>query len=252
MITIGILVFPAISLATTETVHNMAIEYTGGSNNIRRFLPEDFRNATYKDEGKLRLPGASIKIQGPANDKYLHNVEATITIIEYLKNSIGLKEAVKSPAELLSLELYSPTEDYNIIEMSDDNLGRNEKKGNPTLGDIFSDSKYISPIFSLDEINNLTTEKRVNKIEGALGDLKEHVPEGTVDNFLYRFTRIQLLVIEVMSIFFLVYGGLVWLTAGGEDQRIENGKKIIIWAIVGVVGGLIAYVVMNILVQVFT
>jgi len=196
---------------------------------------------------KINIPytGGTNKIQGPKNSKFLHNVNATIAIIEYLKNTIGLKEATKDPVAFLKLELYSPIEDYRTIEMYDKNAGNNEKIGNPTIEDIFSDTKYIDPIISEQNLNEQT-------LQGALADLKEHVPEGTVENFLYRFTRIQLLIIEVMSIFFFIYGGLIWLTSGGEESRIENGKKIILWAIVGIIGGLISYTVMNIVVQVFT
>jgi hypothetical protein len=46
------------------------------------------------------------------------------------------------------------------------------------------------------------------------------------------------------SIFFimLVYGGFMWMTAQGNEQRVERAKAIITWAVWGVVIILIAYV----------
>ncbi|MDD3773911.1 MAG: pilin [Patescibacteria group bacterium] len=38
-----------------------------------------------------------------------------------------------------------------------------------------------------------------------------------------------------LAVIFIIYGGYTMLVAGGDSSKIENGKKMIIWAIVGIV-----------------
>lgn len=38
-----------------------------------------------------------------------------------------------------------------------------------------------------------------------------------------------------LAVIFVIYGGYIMLTAGGDTSKIESGKKMIIWSIVGIV-----------------
>lgn len=49
----------------------------------------------------------------------------------------------------------------------------------------------------------------------------------------------------------MVYGGMIWLTARGNEQRVEKAKDIIVNAAIGIVIVFIAYGVTNLIIQRF-
>jgi uncharacterized membrane protein YjfL (UPF0719 family) len=42
-----------------------------------------------------------------------------------------------------------------------------------------------------------------------------------------------------------IYGGFVWMLAAGNDQRVQKGKDIILWAVIGLVVIFSAYAIVN-------
>jgi hypothetical protein len=237
----------AADIARGTTVDDIPINYTGGTNNVNRFLPKDFRNATFRDEGKLRVFGYSVKLMSPENEKFIKNAERAIKIIEFLKAEIGIDAMIEQKADLLAMKLYDEgnSEDKIIIAKSSPAFGTSAEAVNPTLGDIITDSKYVSPVVNPSNI----TEPVLDEV---LYDLKEHLPEGAVENFVFTFIKFNLLLIQVMSIFFLIYGGYLWTISQGEEGELEKGKNIILWSVIAMVGAAICYALVAIVTQLFT
>lgn len=50
---------------------------------------------------------------------------------------------------------------------------------------------------------------------------------------------------------FLIFGGYMWMSSAGNAERIEDGKKIIIGAIIGLLMIILAAVVVNTIIGVF-
>ncbi len=48
-----------------------------------------------------------------------------------------------------------------------------------------------------------------------------------------------------LALFFLVWGGIVWMTSGGNSDRVKRGRETIVWAILGLVVIFLSYVVIN-------
>ena len=48
-----------------------------------------------------------------------------------------------------------------------------------------------------------------------------------------RFLNIGLGFLGVVVVIFIIYGGLYWLTAAGNEGRVEKGKHTLIWAAIG-------------------
>lgn len=42
-----------------------------------------------------------------------------------------------------------------------------------------------------------------------------------------------------------IYGGFIWMLSGGSAERIEKGKKILVWAVIGLVIILTSYIIVN-------
>lgn len=52
-------------------------------------------------------------------------------------------------------------------------------------------------------------------------------------------------VVGSLALLMFVYGGVIWITSFGEPKRIEKGKTIITWAVLGLAIIASAYVLVN-------
>ncbi|PWB38823.1 MAG: hypothetical protein C3F02_01905 [Parcubacteria group bacterium] len=50
-----------------------------------------------------------------------------------------------------------------------------------------------------------------------------------------------------LALFFLVWGGIVWMTSGGNSDRVRKGKDTIVWAILGLGIIFLSYAIINLL-----
>ncbi|MBI4089836.1 MAG: hypothetical protein HY421_00370 [Candidatus Kerfeldbacteria bacterium] len=50
-------------------------------------------------------------------------------------------------------------------------------------------------------------------------------------------------ILALLAVVFVIYGGFIWLTAGGNEDRIEKAKKIIGAAIVGLIVVMLAWAI---------
>jgi amino acid transporter len=49
----------------------------------------------------------------------------------------------------------------------------------------------------------------------------------------------------VAALFFLIWGGISWITSGGEKEKIEEARKKIVYAIIGLVVILASFFIIN-------
>ena len=54
----------------------------------------------------------------------------------------------------------------------------------------------------------------------------------------------------VITIFMLVVGGIMYMTAGGDEQKVTTAKKVVTWTIIGLGLILISYSIMAVLDQI--
>ncbi len=54
-----------------------------------------------------------------------------------------------------------------------------------------------------------------------------------------------LLLIGSLTLLMIVWGGFQWLTAAGNAEKIEQGSKTMLWAVLGVCAVFIAYFALN-------
>lgn len=59
--------------------------------------------------------------------------------------------------------------------------------------------------------------------------------------------RWLLTIVGGLSLLMLVYGGIVYITSGGDQQKVQQGKKIITWTIFGLLMVLMSYSIMALL-----
>lgn len=79
---------------------------------------------------------------------------------------------------------------------------------------------------------------------------------GTVDtdiNNLIAFVINAIIVIGViLSLIFLLWGGIRWVTSGGDKAKVDTARGTIVAAIVGLIIVILAYVIINAVLQITT
>lgn len=52
-------------------------------------------------------------------------------------------------------------------------------------------------------------------------------------------------VVGALALFYLVWGGIMWMTSGGNSDKVKKGKDAIVWAIFGLAIIFFSYTVVN-------
>lgn len=106
------------------------------------------------------------------------------------------------------------------------------------LSILISGLTFIYPLFAfadalgLDKAGNLGLEKGL---------------EGIIANIIKK----ALTLVGTLALAFLVYGGFLYITAAGDTQQIEKGKKVIIYAIIGIIVIGLAYALVEFVIGAF-
>ena len=69
------------------------------------------------------------------------------------------------------------------------------------------------------------------------------------------FTKISntlLLVIGVISVVMLIYGGFRYIISGGDNKKVTDAKNTILYAIIGLIISLLAYAIINFVIAAIT
>lgn len=103
---------------------------------------------------------------------------------------------------------------------------------------ILASLAFLMPHFDLAQAQGTATSFSVESIGAQIGlgdaDLKT-----TVINII----RLALGLMTLIAVVFIIYGGFVWLTAGGSEERVEKAKGIITAAVIGLIVILLAWAV---------
>lgn len=83
----------------------------------------------------------------------------------------------------------------------------------------------------------------------ALGDnkLTENTRDTSLVGFLGSIQTWLLSIVGVLALLFVVYGGFLYVTSGGNKERLETAKKTLTYAIIGLLLVVMAGFIFNIL-----
>ncbi len=66
------------------------------------------------------------------------------------------------------------------------------------------------------------------------------------DNGVFgRITNVILLIVGIISVIMLIYGGLRYILSGGDSKKVTDAKNTILYAIIGLIISLLAYAIVN-------
>lgn len=83
----------------------------------------------------------------------------------------------------------------------------------------------------------------------ALGDgsLTENSRDTSLVSFLGNIQTWLLSIVGGLTVLFIVYGGFLYMTSGGNQQKLELAKKTLTYAILGLVLVVLAWFILNII-----
>lgn len=79
----------------------------------------------------------------------------------------------------------------------------------------------VPPTFAVDNIVNIRKE-----VQGFFG-------YDCIGDFVSNLASVGMIIAAIAMFLYLIWGGIEWLTAGGDKQKIENAKKRISNAFIG-------------------
>jgi len=88
-----------------------------------------------------------------------------------------------------------------------------------------------------------TGAQAVQKILPNLNDFV--VTEGNLGLFIQAIVNWILVIAGALAVIYLVYGGILYITAGGDAEKATKGRTAVINAIIGVVIILLAYIIVR-------
>ena len=83
--------------------------------------------------------------------------------------------------------------------------------------------------------------------EGANAARADGMPTELIgDNGVFsRITNTVLLIVGLISVIMLVYGGLRYILSGGDSKKVTDAKNTILYAIIGLIISMLAYAIVH-------
>ncbi len=92
--------------------------------------------------------------------------------------------------------------------------------------------------------------------ETAGGTTAESLPNplGTTDipALIGNVIKAMLGISGSLALLMFVYGGILWLSSGGNEKRVEKGKQVLTWATIGLGIIFTSYILVNFVIQSLT
>jgi len=98
---------------------------------------------------------------------------------------------------------------------------------------MISPIKYIAEGSLLNDINKNIPE-----------DLKSLLPDTNIFDLIGRIINFAFTMVGVISVAFIVYGGIMYIIAGGQQEKTQAATRIITNAIIGIVIALAALAIL--------
>ena len=97
--------------------------------------------------------------------------------------------------------------------------------------------------------------------QGATGDIEINVcPSGAFEplcnigfdgDLISTVVTLAFIIASLLALGFLIYGGIRWITSGGDKAGVESARNIIIAALVGLVITFLSYLILSIVFNIF-
>jgi hypothetical protein len=69
--------------------------------------------------------------------------------------------------------------------------------------------------------------------------------EGSIRSLALKIVNYFLTFLGIVAVMMIIFGGVTYITAGGKQESVDNAKKIILYALLGIVIILLSFAVVN-------
>lgn len=74
---------------------------------------------------------------------------------------------------------------------------------------------------------------------------------GSIGNIVSTVVTVLLIVAVIIALFFLIWGGIRWITSGGDKGKVDEARKHIVAAIIGLIVAFLAYFILQLVLGFF-
>jgi Zn-dependent protease with chaperone function len=96
----------------------------------------------------------------------------------------------------------------------------------------------VAPVFAQTSTVITATQLLPTNVGDNLG-----LPTGDVRVTVARIVRVMMGLLGIVVVMIVLYGGFLWMTAGGNDEQVGKAKKFIISGVIGLAIVLSAYAI---------
>ncbi len=100
---------------------------------------------------------------------------------------------------------------------------------------------FFVPQISLAQSYNFTENSGLDSAAQTAG--YETADSRSVEDYISLVISIILSLLGVIFLALMMYGGIIWMTAAGNDEKVKKAKDLIIQALIGLVIVLSAYAI---------
>ncbi len=98
-------------------------------------------------------------------------------------------------------------------------------------------------------VEGVGLEKGFNKVEDIANISNIETYDKGISEFILRILTILTAFLAVVAVAAIVYGGFVYITSAGSDERAQTGKKIILYAVIGLLIVGVAALMVNVIIN---
>ncbi len=114
---------------------------------------------------------------------------------------------------------------------------------------IFFSVFSIFLVFSFSSaLAQTSADQPVETISGVVS-LSNPLGTSSIPTLIGRVIDSVLGIVGSLALVMFVYGGLIWMTAAGNEQSVTKGKNILMWATIGLVVIFTSYALVKFVIQ---
>ncbi len=69
--------------------------------------------------------------------------------------------------------------------------------------------------------------------------------DAPIEDLVARVIKAFLGIVGTIALVLFLYGGILWLTSAGNSSKVEEGRNVFVWAVLGLVVIFSSYVIVN-------
>ncbi|MGW8185125.1 MAG: hypothetical protein ACWGHO_03365 [Candidatus Moraniibacteriota bacterium] len=100
-------------------------------------------------------------------------------------------------------------------------------------------------MFSLGSLASLVMPLVVSAQWSITATPSAGLPRGAISAIILGIMNWLLILIGIIGVIGFVISGILYLTAAGNEDRMQKGKNAMTWSIIGVIVGLVGFVVIQ-------